>query len=227
MQPETYRLIFLKTKRIPPNAGSKAALRDPVVDLDASGKNLADENAIFEVGTALVESLNYSGDQGRVVRLEELCLKGCGLTIVSLQALTPVILLAANGLRDLDLSGNGITINTEDDIAIWEDFLTAFEDCCVLRRLDFSGNALGVRAFEVLTRVYAKENPVDLLLSAGDEEAGEQEPEDASKDMTGLRKGLRKVSVGADIPETGPAEGSKRRASKHGTSPCSHSVKNN
>lgn len=155
--------MILKVKRIPPNTGSKAAFRDPAVELDISSKGLKDEG-FFEVASALVESLSYDGIQGRCVRLEELCIKENQLTAASLHALAPIIRLASNNLRDLDLSGNAISISTEDEVALWEEFLTSFEQCCTLRRIDLSGNALGPRAFEVLVRVYAKEGPLDIIL---------------------------------------------------------------
>lgn len=109
-------------------------------------------------------SLDYDGTQGRCTRLEELCLRGNGLGISSLRALTPIIRLACNDFRDLDLSGNDFSVNTEDDVAIWEGFLKSFEECWTLRRIDLSGNALGPRAFEVLIRVYARADAVDLLI---------------------------------------------------------------
>lgn len=112
---------------------------------------------------ALEESLKYHSNQGKVVRLEELCLSNNGLSVLALQALTPVITLASCDLRDLDLSANNITVNTEAEVAVWESFLISFKSCCVLRRLDLSGNALGSRALEVLARVYAKEGVMDLL----------------------------------------------------------------
>lgn len=114
----------------------------------------------------MVESLAYQSAQGRCSRLEELCLKDNQLTIASLQALTPVVGLACRDLRDLDLSNNTIAVNTEDEVAIWESFLLSFEHCCALRRIDWSGNPLGTKAFEVLLRVYAKERPIDLKLPA-------------------------------------------------------------
>lgn len=193
-----------------------------MVELDASGKNLNDEGAIFEVATALVESLSYDdAEQGRVVRLEELRLRDCGLNVVSLLAFKPVIVLAANDLRDLDLSGNAITIDTEEALGIWEDFLTSFKDCYVLRRLDLSGNALGPRGFEALLRVYAQEDVVDLVLPLELEEDLQEESQSPSRGVTGLGRRLRKTSIVSNFDnyagkEPGSPEGSKRRASKHG-----------
>ena len=142
--------------------GSKAAFRDPSIDLDVSSKALKDEG-FCEVASALVEALSYNGIQGRCTRLEELCLSENELCLQSLQILTPIIRLACHDLRDLDLAGNRIQISTEEDVAIWENFLGALEESSTLRRIDLSGNPLGPRGFETLLRVYARERPVDLL----------------------------------------------------------------
>ncbi len=155
-------LIPEKIKRIPPSIGSKAAFRDPVVELDVSGRGLT-SGGFSEVATALVKSIEYEGDHGKVVMLEELCLRENKLDGRCLRALGKVIKLAAGDLRDLDLSGNLFTITTSEEVAAWEDFLTSFSGCCVLRRVDLTGNALGSRAFEVLARVYGREAPLDLI----------------------------------------------------------------
>ena len=155
------------------------------------------DEGFAEVALALVESLKYNGDQGRVVRLEELCLTNNRLSAMSLQALSRIIRLASNDLRDLDLSENNITINTEAEVAIWEDFLISFSHCCVLRKIDFSRNALGPRAFEVMTRVYAKQEAVDLVLPADLEQAQSMEPI-TSTDIAGLGRRMRKMSVVSD-----------------------------
>ena len=114
-----------------------------------------------------MKSVEYEGEHGKVVKLEELCFKGNQLTAQSLLALSQVVKLAANELRDLDLSDNLISIKTSEEAAAWEILLIAFSGCCVIRRIDFSGNPMGPRAFEVLARVYGKEEPVDLLSSVG------------------------------------------------------------
>ena len=204
MQLDLPRLMLHQVKRIPPSAGSKAAFRDPAVELDVSGKCLTDEG-FAEVASALVESLKYDGDQGRVVRLEELCLTNNRLSATSLQALSPIIKLASNDLRDLDLSDNSITINTEAEVAIWEEFLTSFRSCYVLRRMDLSRNALGPRAFEVMTRVYAKQEAVDLVLPAdlGQFKSNERR---TSTDIVGVGRGVRKWSVVSEPDEYGSDE---------------------
>lgn len=154
----------LKAKRVPPGSGYKAALRDQVVELDVSTKQLKDDG-FAEVALALTESIKYNGENGKVVVLEDLSLKDNGLTINSLKTLAPIISLTCNDLRDLDLSNNRISVETSEDILIWENFLRSFADVCVLRRLDLSGNPLGFKAFETLTRVYAKQQRLDLTTS--------------------------------------------------------------
>lgn len=196
MQLDPAELIFHEVKRIPPSAGSRAAFRDPAIELDVSGKDLTDAG-FAEVASALVQSLSYNGEQGRVIRLEELCLTNNRLSATSLQALSPIIRLARNDLRDLDLSQNNITINTEGEVAIWEDFLTSFGQCCMLRRIDFSRNALGPRAFEVMTRVYAKQEAVDLVLPTDLEQVQNNERR-MSADIAGLGRRVRRMSVVSD-----------------------------
>lgn len=112
-----------------------------------------------------MKSIEYEDDNGRVARLEELCLRDSQIDTKSLPHLARIISSSANDLRDLDLSENSITITTDDDASAWEDFLNSFSNCCVLRRVDLSGNKLGPRAFDVLTRIYGHEDPIDLTLT--------------------------------------------------------------
>ena len=118
-------------------------MRDPVVELDVTGKYLG-QDGFRELAGALVESIDYYGEQGRVVRLEELCLKDNKLDAKCLVDLGHVLRLAADDLRDLDLSNNSISIITDADTAAFEYFLRSFADCYLLRRVDFSGNPLGM-----------------------------------------------------------------------------------
>ena len=67
-----------------------------------------------------------------------------------------------NDLKDLDLSRNEIRVDTDSDALAWERFLSAFENCTTLRRLDLSGNPLGPRGLEIFMRAYARAEPVDL-----------------------------------------------------------------
>ena len=165
------------------------------------------------MASALVQSLIYDGDQGKVVRLEELCLINNRLSATSLQALSSVIRLASNDLRDLDLSENDIIVDTESEVAIWEDFLMSFKNCCLLRRIDFSGNTLGSRAFEVMTRVYARQEAVDLVLPT-DLEQTQIRQRRTSTDITGLGRRMRTMSIVSDSDVWGSDEDSGPKPEK-------------
>lgn len=189
-----------------------------MIELDISGKDLTDEGFTV-VASALVEAISYDGDQGRVGRLEELCLRSDRLTIASLQALTPVIEVSCSDLRDLDLSENQIAISSDADVAIWEDFLTSFRKCCVLRRIDLSGNALGDRAFEVMVRVYAKEEPLNFVLPSDLEEAHDEE-QSSTTEIGSVTRKTKKLSLGSNPGDHTVDEGHyKRKVSKHGHLP--------
>ena len=149
-------------KRVPPGSSYKAAIRDPSVDVDVSGKALSDEG-LQKVAAALVKSMKHDGEYGKVIRLEDVCLKDNKLTAKCLRSLAGVMAHAASHLRDLDLSDNSICITTNEEAADWEKFLESFARCSALRRIDLSGNALGQRAFEILARVYGKSEPIEEL----------------------------------------------------------------
>ncbi|KAL8888723.1 MAG: hypothetical protein Q9215_003907 [Flavoplaca cf. flavocitrina] len=155
------RLNYTNIKRIPPATGSKSALRDPLVELDVTGKHLG-EDGFHKVADALTRSLEHQGETGRVVQLEELCLKANKLKTTCLPPLARIVRLSAHELRDLDLSDNAFTITTTHERDAWEDFLKSLAQCCVLRRIDLSGNPLGPKAFEILARVYSREPTIEL-----------------------------------------------------------------
>ena len=196
-----------------------------MIELDVSGKDLTDEG-FLEVASALVGAITYDGDQGRVARLEELCLRSNRLTIASLQALAPVIQVSCSDLRDLDISDNQIAISSDADVAIWEDFLTSFRKCCVLRRIDLSGNALGDRAFEVMLRVYAKEEPLNFA-SPSDLVEAHHEEQSSTTEIGGVARKTKKLSLGSHSGDNTGDEGHpKCKASKQGQLPscASHDV---
>ncbi|MCJ1311676.1 hypothetical protein MMC25_005349 [Agyrium rufum] len=144
-------------KRLPSAASYKAALRDPSIDLDVTGRDLTDAG-LAEVASALIRCINIDTETSDpVLKLEEICLKGNALTAKSLVILGDVVAWAANDLRDLDLSNNEIMVKERSDVDAWEYFLSCFKDCCVLRRIDFGGNGLEDRAFEILSKVYCRE----------------------------------------------------------------------
>ena len=134
----------------------KAALRDPVVELDLAGKALNDE-CFSSITEALVASISYNAGSGRVTRLEELSLNHNQLTVQALESLGWIIKLSSGELRDLDISHNAINVTSQEDARRFQVFLESFADCHMLRRIDFSGNDLGVKGFEVFARVYGNQ----------------------------------------------------------------------
>ena len=138
-----------------------------MVELDISGKALTPEG-FFELGPALVKSIEYECEQGKVVRLEEFSLSDSKLDARCLPMLGRIVASASENLRDLDLSRNDIKIVTDTDAAAWELFLSSFSSCCRLRRIDLSRNSLGYRAFEILTRVYSREMTVEIASLSDD-----------------------------------------------------------
>lgn len=160
---------------------------------------------LLEFAPALLKSMEHNNENGKTVRLEELCLRESQIDSRSLLHLARIISLAAHDLRDLDLSENQITVTTQEEVVAWGAFLNAFSNCCVLRRIDLSGNLLGPRAFEVLARVYANENPVDLVLSDS-VQGGDELAKQARKlgIATNTERGQQRIeSVAVDQAEPG------------------------
>ncbi|KAL8907007.1 MAG: hypothetical protein Q9171_006031 [Xanthocarpia ochracea] len=187
----------LQIKRIPPGTASKSALRDPVVELDVTGKDLG-EDGFQEVADALTTSLEYDGENGGVVQLEELCLRANKLGVVCLPALARIIRFAAHTLRDLDISDNAFTITTSHDANAWEEFLESFAECKVLRRVDLSGNPLGTKVFEVLVRIYSREATIDPMLQEDVEDTLHTHTPDRKgtlEDAESLNKQTRNLSL--------------------------------
>ncbi|KAI9666841.1 MAG: hypothetical protein M1829_005644 [Trizodia sp. TS-e1964] len=157
-----------QAKRIPPEFGSKAALRDPSLELNLSGKLLTDQG-LTKVLSGLEQAITYQTEHGvKIIRLEELSLSGNELTVAALSGISSIISLTAKDFKDLDLSNNKITVQTKEDVVCWENFLMSFKTCSSIRRLDFSGNALGPKAFEVLARVYVREEALTQTVSTLD-----------------------------------------------------------
>ncbi|KAL8829578.1 MAG: hypothetical protein Q9170_006107 [Blastenia crenularia] len=187
------------TKRIPPGTASKSALRDPIVELDVTGKCVGADGFRGLAG-ALIKSLEHEGELGKVCQLEELSLKSNKLDATCLPALSRIVRLAAHDLRDLDLSDNCFSITNSRDADVWQDFLQSFAECCVLRRLDLSENALGPKAFETLARVYSRE----LVIGDVWEGSADTPPYDATpgrRSISGyaasLERQARKLSLGS------------------------------
>ena len=148
-------------KRVAPGSTSRAAQRDPELELDVSDRKLTDEG-FAAVASALVKSTQNVSETGVAFHLHELVLKNNELTVGSLKELIPLIKnKLPSYLRHLDLSNNLISVQTSEDVKTWEEFLQSFARCCVLQKLDLSGNTLGPKAFEVLARVFVREHPID------------------------------------------------------------------
>ena len=174
-----------------------------MVELDITGKSLGNEG-LAELAAALVTSIEYTGEHGKVVKLEELCLRDNKFDVSSLPALSQVVKLAACDLRDLDVSNNLIGVSTDEEAQVFQDFLRCFADCCVLRRLDLSGNTLGPKAFEMLAKVYGQEEPIDLTVpesQSGDMEHDEPKTSSAVADSVALGRRLKNISMSSDSDE--------------------------
>jgi hypothetical protein len=204
-------------KRIPPASGHKAALRDPFVELDVSGKLLTDEGCA-EVLEALLKAISHGEGEGRILRLEELSLKGNKLTANSLRRLAKVVALSSFDLKDLDISANEIQITTREDVESWQTFLESFERCCVLRRLDVGHQPLGPKAYEILAKVYTRQEFVDLSdeLEGGGGPDADPDMAYARKSMEALIRSTRAISVFSEASATSENEVVTPRTRKSG-----------
>lgn len=91
-----------------------------------------------------------------IAKLHELHLRQNALTTRSLHKLARVVSLSERDLRELDLSDNNLEVHTVEQRKIWQEFLESFRGCFMLKKLDFSRNALGPRGLEILVKVYVK-----------------------------------------------------------------------
>ena len=101
----------------------------------------------------------------------------------------------------------------------------SFKNCCLLRRIDLSHNTLGPKAFEVMTRVYAKQEAIDLVLPT-DVEQVQSKQGTMSTDTLGLGRRTGKLSVVSGPNEWVSDEDSDlksdaRKGSRHGLSAVS------
>ena len=205
----------IQIKRKPGASGSKAALRDPVLELEIQSKILTDDG-LAELAQGVAHIYHANTQDRTFIRLEELNLRDNGLTPRSFSYLTAIIGNASFDLRDLDLSDNILSIQSAEDLDLWEQFLRALSTCCTLRRLDLSNNTLGWKAYELLARVYSQEDPVDFVLPTNLSPVQEFfRPNDAT----------RKLSI--DFPlddqashDEDPIRTTTRKGSRHGVSGC-------
>ncbi|EEA23777.1 hypothetical protein TMatcc_006850 [Talaromyces marneffei ATCC 18224] len=175
-------------KRIPTTPTFK--VREPVLEIDISGKELTDDGFnefILDLRVAL-QSASPEYPQG-VNKLQELHLKGNRLTINALVELAKIINLSSRDLKELDISNNEISIVTVSDAQKWKYFLQSFGQCCVMKKIDFSGNALGTRGIEILARAYIRSELdfVEVVELEEEEEEDGDVPEDLMREHSSRR----------------------------------------
>ncbi|KAL3475465.1 hypothetical protein BJX99DRAFT_247525 [Aspergillus californicus] len=160
-------------KRFPPGIGSKAAARDPSLEIDLEGKCLTDEGFAQFIDD-LLKCIHHRDDEHPVglAKITEFHLRGNNLTVHSLAKLGEVIANSSGDIRELDLSQNKISVVTVEEKVTWQRFLESFQNCYMLKKLDLSGNPLGVAGLEILARVYIKS---DLEFVEGDAGAAIEE----------------------------------------------------
>jgi hypothetical protein len=128
-----------------------------VLEICLTGKKLTDKG-VAEMATALVEAVEQSWPDGTpCVVLEELQLSNNALTAGCLPDLAKIIRASASHIKDLDLSSNCISIQTQVEADGWRDFLQSFRHVCQLRRLVLSSNPLhGPVPMEILAQTYSQ-----------------------------------------------------------------------
>lgn len=154
-----------REKREDANADDKDAAKHEVhkLDLKVPGKSLGDDGFAL-LCDGLEKSLASCAD----LVLIDFNASENALTTHSLARLAPIIRQSNFNLQTLDLSKNNLKVTSVVEAQEWERFLTAFQDCMTLRRLDLSDNpSLGPWALEIFARVYNREHPVDPLPIAG------------------------------------------------------------
>lgn len=135
-----------------------------------------------------------------------------------MEKLAKVIAHSHSDLKDLDISENQITIDKPEHGTIWKGFLDSFQGCYVLKRIDFSGNNIGHRGFELLCRAYMQSD-LDFVepLYAKALETG------SSKNVgeeAALRDDMNSLSLGSGKENTkpgfDPVKGGKSKATRAG-----------
>lgn len=153
----------VQKKRMAPGSGSKAAARDPTLEIDLTGKGLTDDG-FAEFIDDLISCINCRDAEHPLglAKVTELHLQSNKLTVQSLLKLGDVIASSGGDLRELDLSRNDIRIVTEEEKTIWKLFLGSFKNCYMLKKLDLAGNPIGTAGLEILARGYIKSD-LDFL----------------------------------------------------------------
>ncbi|GKZ80726.1 hypothetical protein AnigIFM56816_004953 [Aspergillus niger] len=207
-------------KRFPPEDGNKstsheAALRDPVLEIDVTGKELTDEG-FKQFIDILIECIKYkhAGHSKSIALVTELHLQGNQLTVESLAKLAEVVTLSEGDLRELDLSKNQLHIETAQDVEKWEAFLKAFKHCCLLKKLDLSGNPLGCLGLEHFARVYLKSD-LDWLPSDAKDIYGSDIEEESGLVEDTARMKLSDKENEPKRSKRSPSKGKKARPKSH------------
>ena len=173
-----------------------------IIDLKVPGKELGDEG-VFALADGMEAALKNASTMARLA-LEDLNLCGNNMTTASLARLAPIIQLAKYDLKTLNLSGNQIKVETDEQAVHWQTFLRAFKNCFRLRRLDLSDNAeLGTRAMEILARVHISEQPIDPINPDGNASVlsvdSEGQTDDFASDV-GSRNSVDEGGIGVMHP---------------------------
>ena len=160
-----------------------------------SDKNITDAefNDLLKALQACMHFRDEEHPDG-AAKITELHLSGNQLTLTSLGKLIEVIAESCADLREIDLSRNQIEICDQEQKYAWLAFLRAFNACCMLKKVDFSGNVLGIGGMEMLARAYmrsdlnfAKDEDEDSLQNGDDDE-------DVADDMAALKVNCHKES---------------------------------
>ncbi|KAJ5440676.1 hypothetical protein N7491_003082 [Penicillium cf. griseofulvum] len=184
-------------RRLPGGDSCDTASRNPTVKIDLSGRKLTDEGFDIFID-ALLETLQKEKDDNHpegFVRVFELHLGGNCLTFKSLLKLGMAIRFSISDLSDLDLSQNCIEVSTAGQKAAWKYFLNSFEGCYMLKKLNFSGNALGTPGVEILARIYIRSklgfpDQSTLLEDGHDSSAGQWEDLSSDDSCSGINQFL-------------------------------------
>ncbi|PGH02717.1 hypothetical protein AJ80_08814 [Polytolypa hystricis UAMH7299] len=196
-------------KRIPPGTGTRASARDPHVEIDLTGRQLTDEG--FDIiANELIDLIQYRDAEhpNGIIRLTEVSLSGNDLSVASMVKLGRIIALSVDSMTQLDLSNNLISVIDAEHRAIWSVFLESFQGCYMLKKIDFSGNKLGVAGFDVLARVYAQSDLYFLEAAANGESNGDSKNGNTQNGHNGSTT-LEKSPAGAG------AEARKRSSTAH------------
>jgi Leucine Rich repeat len=132
---------------------------DVLVDLIVESHSLGDYALMFPVAEYIMK---LEVDQmSNAIGFRRIILSDADLGAYSLNPISLMLRHHGRHLVELDLSHNHITITNDVEAHDFEQFLSEFRKLPHVRRLNLSGNRLGQRAFEILTRVYLREDRLE------------------------------------------------------------------